>query len=691
VTDVLGEVATRQIQWHVSPLMVALLYASMSAALVVFAYGFWRRIRVWRLGRPEVAWDHPWARLRRTLIDAGAQASVLRDRLPGAMHALIYFGFLVLFAATVVVFIDFDLGIPIMRGAFYLYFQSLTVDLFGLLLLIGIAIAAYRRYVLRPSRLEHGNRADALMLGWLALILVTGFLLEGMRIQVRHDPWASWSPVGYVTGLASHGVLGSNATLKDVYPWLWVFHVFLWHGLLATIPFTKLIHMVTSPLNVYFANPGPAHGVVAPTNFEDADVKLGIRTPFDMSWRQLLALDACTECGRCEAACPAFAAGKPLSPKRVILDLRDHVRGAFPQLREADSALGAGDETRAQEILQGMPPLAGGVIKPDTLWSCTTCRACEESCPVRIEHVPLIIGLRQNLAMEQAAVPSGVADAMANLEARQHPFRGANASRTDWLAGLEVDQVSSLEEVRAVELVYWVGCAAAFDERAQLVARALVTVLQHARVKFAVFSQESCNGDVARRTGNEFDYSMLARANVEALNGAGVERVVTHCPHCLQQLRHEYEQFGGRYTVVHHSELVSSLIEQGRIRLAPGARERVTYHDPCYLGRYNREFDAPRAILDALAVERVEMPRSRTESFCCGAGGGHAFFDDADGGEKINAIRAREASATGATTVVTGCPFCLTMLASGARAALSEERPLQARDFVELVADALID
>ena len=665
---VIAATATRQVHWEVTGAMVAVMYASLGVALLVFAYGVWRRLRIWRLGRRAVVWDQLGARSRRMLA-AIAQATVFRKFVPGVMHALVFFGWCVLFAATCVVFVQYGLGIDVMQGGFYLYFQSLTVDLFGLLLLVGLAIALYRRYVVRPQQLEHREPADALLLASLFLIVLTGFGLEGMRIQATGDPWANWSPVG---ALASLGVgrIAGDASLVDAYQSLWLAHMLLWHILLATIAFTKFFHIFTSPLNVFCSNPGPPLGVVAPTDFEAEPVRLGINAPADMTWTQLFMLDACTECGRCEAVCPAFAAGQPLSPKRVILDLRDAVREAG---RDAG-------------------PLAGGVVKPEALWACTTCRACEEACPVAIEHVPLIVGLRQNLAMEQVSMPAGVVEAVTSLEAREHPFRGAASGRTDWLEGLVVPQLDSIENAGDLEVVYWIGCAAAFDERAQQIARALVRVLQHAGVRFAVLaSQERCNGDVARRTGNEFHYDMLARANVETLNGAGVTRILTHCPHCLQQLRHEYRAFGGRYEVVHHTELVAALIEEGRVRLAPGARERITFHDPCYLGRYNREFDAPRRVLDALQVERVEMARSRSESFCCGAGGGHAFFDDADGGEKINAIRAREAAATGATTVVTGCPFCLTMLASGARTVATAERPLQTRDVVELVAEALVE
>jgi len=659
--------ATREIQWDVTGAMVAVMYASMGVALLVAGYGVWRLVRVWRLGRPAIVWNDLGLRARRMLAAIG-QATVLRKRAPGIAHTLVFYGWWVLFAATVVVFIDHDLGLPIMHGDFYLVFQSLIVDLFGLAVLVGLLVLFYRRYAVRPPQLEHGKPADLLLLGSLFLIVVTGFALEGMRIQATGDPWANWSPAGAVVSLG-FGEIASDAWLEGAYPSLWLAHMLLWHVLLATVPYTKFVHAFTGPLNVFFSNPRAPHGVVAPTDFEVEPVRLGINAPADLTWAQLFMLDACTECGRCEAVCPATAAGKPLSPKRVILDLRDAIRADGPD---------AG-------------PLAGGVIRPETLWACTTCRACEEACPVAIEHVPLITGLRQNLAMEQAEVPQRVAELVGSLEAREHPFRGATAGRTDWLEGLPVPQLASLEQARELDVVYWIGCAAAFDERAQEIARALARVLLHAGVRFAVLgAQERCNGDPARRTGNEFHYDLLARANVETLDGAGVTRIVTHCPHCLQQLRYEYAQFGGRYEVVHHSELVSSLIAEGRVRLAPGERERVTYHDPCYLGRYNDVFDAPRQVIDVLPLDRVEMRRSGRQSFCCGAGGGHAFYSDEEG-EDVNAIRAREAQETGASTVITGCPFCLTMLTDGARRAATNGQALRVRDFVELVADALLD
>jgi Fe-S oxidoreductase/nitrate reductase gamma subunit len=683
--------ATREVQWQVTPLMLGLLYAGTVVALAVAAYGIWRRLRLWRLGSPGPAWDQPGRRLRRVLAETFTQSRLLKQRVPGIMHALLFFGFVVLFAATVVVFADNDLGLPIMQGPFYLLFQSLAVDLFGLLVLVGVGIAGYRRYVVRVPRVQPGRRADALLLATLFFLAATGFLLEGMRIAATDDPWGAWSPIGYVMSVALRGVAGERAVWEDVYPWIWILHAFAWSALLAAIPYTKMIHALTGPLNVFFANLGPARGIVAPIDFTAEHVKLGIRTPLDLTALQLLSLDACTECGRCQDACPAFAAGKPLSPRQVILDLRDHFRLVGPQLREAHAAVAAGDDIRAEALLASMPRLAGGVVSEEALWACTTCRACEEACPVVIEHVPLILGLRQNLAMEQVAVPGQVAETIASLEARQHPFRGTTFGRTDWLQGLPVPVLSPGDAVDGFEVLYWVGCAAALDERVQQVARALVKVLLHAGVRFAVLGgQESCCGDFARRTGNEFHYDMLARATVETLDGCGATRIVTHCPHCLQALEHEYRAFGGNYEVVHHSEFVDALIEEGRVRLTPGFAERTTFHDSCYLGRYNDVFEAPRRVLHQIGADLVEMPRSREQSFCCGAGGGHAFFDDGKG-SKINGIRVGEAAATGATTLSTGCPFCLTMLEDGVRAAPAKDTTLRVRDFVELVADSLDD
>jgi Fe-S oxidoreductase len=681
--------ATRVVQWNVTFPMVSFMYATMVVALAIFGYGIWRRVRIWRLGKPVVRWDRPVDRLRLVLVRAFGHTNLLKDRVPGIMHALIFFGFLVLFAATVVVAIDSDLGIRIMHGPFYLYFQSLIVDLFGGVMMVGLFIAVYRRYIRRLPRLERGKWADAGILAAFALILLTGFMIEGLRIAATADPWAEYSPVGYVLGLALASVLVTAGAMQAAHVALWLFHVAMWHSLLALAPYGKLAHVVTSPLNVFFGKLDDARGTVPLTDFEKEPTAFGVRSVFDLSWKQLLDGDACTECGRCQDVCPAYAEGKPLSPKRVILDLRDHVHAHEPDLFAAQAARDRGDVARFEEIVGGMPPLAGGVIKAETLWSCTTCRACEETCPVEIEHVSLILQLRQNLAMDQAIVPDGVADAVQSLEARQQPFRGGSMDRSEWYQDLPVTEMAAVDDPSSVEVLYWVGCAGATDARAQQVARAMVKIMNRAGVRFAVLGpEEQCCGDPARRTGNEFHYDMFARANGETLQRYKVSRIVAHCPHCLQTLRHDYRQLGGDFEVVHHSVFVRELIESKRLIVERALGDTVAYHDPCYLGRYNRVFDEPRVVLDHIGMKRLEMVRSQERSFCCGAGGGHAFFEDKSGG-RVNQNRAKEALATGAATVATGCPFCLAMLEDGVKTVGPPDRVVRVRDFVELVAEAV--
>ncbi|MBI4540842.1 MAG: (Fe-S)-binding protein [Gemmatimonadetes bacterium] len=427
--------ATREVQWNVSGPMLAFMYGTMAVAVGVFAYGTWQRVRIWLLGRPVIRWDHPWQRTKRVLVRAVGHASLLKERVPGLMHALLFSGFVILFAATVVVMVDHDLGIPIMRGRFYLYFQSLATNVFGLLALVGIGIAVYRRYIVRLRRLEHGQLADAVLLSALFVLLLTGFAISGLRIVVAGDPWGPWRPVGYVTGRAIASLVPELQALSRIHAWTWLLHVAVWHAFLAAIPYTKMFHVVSSTSSVFFADL-EVRSTPPVLNFgaETGPGVLGIGSPLDMTWKQLLDLDACTECGRCQDVCPAWAEGKPLSPKRVILDLRDHVREQRGELLLAHAARRRGDAEAFESIASRMPPLAGGVIRPETLWACTTCRACEEACPVSIEHVPLILQLRQHLVMEQAEAPEGLVEMVRSLEARRHPFRGAATDRTAWYA-----------------------------------------------------------------------------------------------------------------------------------------------------------------------------------------------------------------------------------------------------------------
>ncbi|MDI3317334.1 MAG: heterodisulfide reductase-related iron-sulfur binding cluster [Bacillota bacterium] len=689
--------ATRPIYWNI--VGHNWMYALLAVLVAVLAWGVYERIRLWRLGRPELRVDQPWRRLVEMNRQVILQIRLLRDALSGPMHLFLSWGFVVLFLGTVVVFLQADLGLPVMRGPFYLYFQSISLDVFGALALIATVVAAWRRYVERLPRLSRTVQ-DWVILALFAVILLTGFVIEGLRIEVTRDPWGPWSPVGYLFGRALGSFLSVGA-MTALHRGLWWFHLVIAFAFLALIPFSKLFHILLAPLNVYFRSLEPK-GELPPLDVEaaaEAGEHLGAAELTDFTWKQLFDLDTCTECGRCEAVCPAHAVGKPLDPKYVILNLRDHLHAEGPSLvamaarnGQAAGEGGAGGATAtASGVGEGEPVsrLVGPVIDPEALWACTTCRACMEACPVFIEHVPTIVQMRRFQVMEMADYPATMQEALTSLEERGHPFRGSTASRLDWAEGMEVPLLSELGSAGQVDYLFWVGCSAAFDERNQKIARALATLLDRAGVRYAVLGdEERCTGDPARRMGNEFLFQMTAQENIDLLNRYGVRRIVTLCAHCYNVLRNEYPRFGGRYEVVHHSQLLQELLDAGRLEVTEPSLLETTYHDPCYLGRYNDEYEAPRAVLGAAVGGGVrEMERSRNQSFCCGAGGGRMWAEE-DPSQRVNRERARQALATGARRVCTACPFCMTMLEDGIKSETGGDGSVEVRDLAEILEEA---
>jgi ferredoxin len=422
--------ASRPILWNIPLGLVVYMYAGMVVALAIATWGVWRRVRIWRLGKPEVRTDHWPQRLQRVTVDALLQRVVVRARAPGLAHAALWSGFVVLFGATLVVMAQMDLGLPVLRGRLYLWFVSLAGNVFGLLALLGVAFALVRRYLVRPPGLERREPADALVLVALLLLLASGFVLSGLRIAATHDAWQGWRPVASATASLLAAWLPADA-LAPLHRYTWLGHVTLWYVILAALPYTKLLHMGTVPLAIYFGNlrPGPELPAI---DFEDETAleTLGVKTALELTWKQLLDLDACTECGRCERVCPPHATGSSLSPKRVILGIRDRVRADAAALRAARAAQTRGqpDAAALREALPALPDVVG----QDALWACTTCRACEATCPAGIEHVRLILQLRQNLAMEQALLPEGLAQLPRQLELRDHPFCGVPVDRHAW-------------------------------------------------------------------------------------------------------------------------------------------------------------------------------------------------------------------------------------------------------------------
>jgi Fe-S oxidoreductase/nitrate reductase gamma subunit len=655
---------TREIYWNISA--VWLMYVLLIPALLAAGYGFYRHYRLWRLGKAEPRFDRVVLRLKGLLFDAFGQRRVLNNPFAGFFHALIFFGFTILFMGTMVVMIHEDFGLPIMRGIFYLVFQSFTLDVVGALSILGVLIALYHRYLQKPARLQ-SRWQDGVILSLVLTILLTGFIVEGLRIIATDDPWGSWSPIGLATGKFLSALVPA-AAFRPAHVLFWWFHLLLVFGFIAWIPYSKLLHIFTSPANIYFRSLDAKGGMLKPIDTETAE-SFGVSRLDQMSWKALLDLDACTECGRCQDVCPAFNTGKPLSPKSLILDLRQSLRA---------------DGTGAA----GATPLIGHVIAEDTLWACTTCAACMQECPVYIEHVPKIVDMRRHLVMEEGRFPETMQRALRSLEARGHPFAGASASRVDWCQGLDVKVIS---ETGPAEYLYWVGCSTALNPRNQKTARSFVRLLQQAGIDFAILGQEErCSGDPARRIGNEYLFETLARRNIELLESRKVKKILTTCPHCFNTLKNDYRQLGANFDVFHHTGILAELIRDGRLTPFSGLDQQVTYHDPCYLGRYNNTYQEPREVLAAIPRARViEIPQSHEKSFCCGAGGGLMWVDEPSD-KRVNNKRIEHALETGANILAVACPFCMTMLEDGVKARMGEDK-LRVMDITELVVPSSSD
>jgi len=676
----------REDLWNLPEWMYSLHWALVVLCGVLVVYGLWRRIRLWRMGRAAERTDRVGQRMGALLLFGLGQRRILSQAYPGLMHGLIFYGFVVFFIATSLVGIQMDLHLLILKGAFYLGFE-LVVNAFALLFLIGLAVAAYRRYVQRPDRLNI-KRDDAYILSSLAFIALTGLSLEVMRLRSQQPPWAEWSWLGN----ALAGLFGPPPENPPaIYPFVWWSHQLTTFALIATLPYTKFLHIVTSPANIFFRRLNTPGALPKIEDIETTEEPLGVGSVEQFTWKQLLDGDACTECGRCQDVCPAYAAGQPLSPKKVVMDFRDRMSeypGAlwkwqepvverFPFLRAL--ALGDGQPSDRE--------LVGEVILDETLWACTTCRACEWECPVLIEQVGEIVGMRRHLTLEEGRLPDSLAQALRNTERQGNPWGQPRHERSVWAQGLGVPLMA---DVGKADVLYWVGCAGSYDPRNQKVSQAMVQIFRAAGVDFAILGEEeSCNAEWARRAGEEYLYQVQAEENVAALSQYKFRQIVTQCPHCYNTLKHEYPQFGGQWQVFHHSQLIQTLIAEGR--LSPKDRWQggaVTYHDSCYLGRYNQIYDAPRQVLMAIpGLQLDEMKRSRERGFCCG-GGGACMWMEHEAGHRVNDVRMAEIEATGARLAAVACPFCLIML-DEAGTALGANSVPERQDIAEVIANFL--
>jgi Fe-S oxidoreductase/nitrate reductase gamma subunit len=676
----------REDLWNLPEWMYALHWALVLTCGVLMVYGLWRRVRLWRMGRPARRTDQISRRLSGLLLYGLGQRRNLAQAYPGLMHGFIFYGFVVFFIATSLVGIQMDLDMPLLRGEFYLGFE-LVVNGFTVLFLAGLALAAFQRYWLRPERLNI-RRDDAYILGSLGLIALTGLALEVMRLRSQQPPWAPWSWLGN----ALAGLFGPPPNQPPAgYPFVWWAHQLMTFGLIATLPYTKFLHILTSPTNILFRGLGHPGTIPKIEEIETTEEPLGVGSVEQFSWKQLLDGDACTECGRCQAACPAYAAGQPLSPKYLVMGFRD-------RMSEYPGALWSWQKPIVERLpllrrlaLGGNPPphrdLVGEVILDETLWACTTCRACERDCPVFIEQVGEIVAMRRYLALEQGRLPDTLAQALRNTERQGNPWGQPRHQRTAWTQGLEVPLMA---DVGQADVLYWVGCAGSYDPRNQKVSQALVKLLRTASVDFAILGEEeSCNAEWARRAGEEYLYQMQAQQNVAVLNQYRFRRIVTQCPHCFNTLKNEYPQFGGAWPVVHHSELLQELLAEGRLEVhSPWDGGRTTFHDSCYLGRYNQVYGAPRAVLHSVpGLEISELGRSGERGFCCGGGGGCMWMEH-EPGQRVNDVRMEEIMALNPALAAVACPFCLIMLEESATARADSGAPVL-QDIAEVLAAQL--
>jgi len=653
------------------PLTYLFMYAVLSGFALVFLYGLYRRIRIYVKGSSPTKLDHIAERVFRTLTNVFAQRKVVKKTYPGLMHILIYSGIIVLFIGTTLVMIDSDLWLPlfhrqILVGYFYLTFKFF-LDTFGLVAIAGLAIALFRRVVSKPQNLP-SSKDDLFIFSTLIVILLTGYLMEGIQLAVGNPPWAPWSFVGYRVALfiTAQGWVGPS--LVHFYNGLWWFHALLAFTAVASIPYTKLFHILTSPFNALFLHLRPKGQLSTPFDLRQVmasgsfDVKVGASAVTDFSWQQRLSFDSCTRCGRCTNSCPAFASGTLLSPMHLILKLRDQMI--------------------TQSRLDGGSAAIADIVNPEELWACTTCRACVNECPVLIDHVDAIVDMRRHLIGE-GKLDRPKRDLLNNLNNLANPYGLPQGDRMKWADGLGVKTASEQPEF---DILYWVGCAGSYDPRNQAVSKAMVKILQAAHVNFVVLgTEEKCNCETARRLGEEGRFQQGALELMELFNKYKVKEVLTQCPHCFNTFKNEYPEFGATFRVIHHSQFIQELIKSGKLSPKPGSERVVTFHDPCYLGRYNGIFEAPREVASSLGgVKLSEMKRSRENSFCCGAGGANVWYK-VEQKKKVSTIRFEEAQGSGANVLATACPFCTSMLQDASLAADAKDS-LQVLDIAELVA-----
>lgn len=642
-------------------------------SLGIFIRSVSRLISILKIGKPESRKGSVTIRLLNLLKFGILNAKLFRKKFAGMLHISIFWGFLILLLMvfegfTQMFFPEFSFKFT---GAFYNVITG-TEDIFGLLVFIAALISLVRRFIWTPKRLKvdkHAKLDAAFILSLIILIMLTMFGSNAEKIlSGKADDFRPVSAA--IAGLLS----GYSFTLQQIFLWA---HNIIILFFLNYLPHSKHLHILTSLPNVYLSDINiEDKNVLKPMNFEDETItQYGVKDVTDLTWKQILDGFTCTECGRCMEACPANYTGKMLNPKMIITQIR---KSAKEKEDNKDKSL------------------VPDYITQQQLWACTTCGACVEECPVLIDHLTSIVDMRRNLAMMESDFPQEVGTVFHNLENNESPWAFGSEAREEWIEEFKNDnpdstliKMSEAGDADNIDVLFWVGCAGAFDNRYRKVTKSFAKILSAAKIKFGVLGrEEKCNGDVARRLGNEFLAQQFITANIETFRQYKIKKVVTACPHCLHSLKNEYKKSGIELEVSHHTEYIRSLLKEGKIHIGEKLNEKITYHDSCYLGRYNSVYDAPREIINSIdSTELIEMKRNRSKGFCCGAGGGRMFMEETEG-KRINIERAEEALNTGAGTLATACPFCMTMLTDGIKAKEKSEE-ISVKDIAEIIAEAI--
>ncbi|MBW6511473.1 MAG: 4Fe-4S dicluster domain-containing protein [Desulfuromonadaceae bacterium] len=657
---------TREIYWNVGSSAGVLIpmYLLTFFAFVILGYGFWQRIKVYRQGQELNRTDQLDRRIIDTVRSILLQSKLLRVAGPGWTHALFFWGFLLLFIGTCLIVVQADFTDPLfdikfLTGTFYKLF-SITLDIAGLVAIVMLAGLFVRRYIVRPEGLAN-TKDDLLMHGLLFTILITGFVIEGARMAVTElgTPLAIWSPVGLVFAKAMAPI--DPEALRSLHKATWWLHLFLVIGFIISIPFSKFRHIFTTSANYLFVDRGPKGNMVTLDLEDEAAESFGTAHLTDLSWKDIFDADACTVCKRCQDRCPAYATDKPLSPMKVVNQIGE-VAFTSPEANLIET------------------------VSTDVLWACTTCRACQEICPASIEHVNKILDMRRNLVLMEGEFPGEeVMTAVNQVEVNGNPLGIGYATRGDWAAGLDVKLLS---EDPDVDILYFVGCYASFDKRNQAIAKAFIRLCTAAGVKVGILGkEEKCCGEPVRKMGNEYLYQSVAAENIALIKQYEVKQIVTTCPHCFNTLAKDYRDLDFDTPVEHYTVFLEKLLGEGRLKFTPDNPLNCTYHDSCYLGRYNDIYEAPRALLAAAGIKLNEMTKNRAESFCCGAGGGRIMAEEKLG-SRISETRVKMAAETDASTLVSNCPFCLTMFEDGVKGAELEGQ-LTPKDIAEILVERL--